>query len=360
MIRALALAALGLPGSVGAQAVELGNVVVVWGAAAQGDVAGTVMLRCQASSGGCGPDSWTQRVAGAGRYAVFKWKASSDGLNLLWRDVNRNAAIDAGDELARLDSGSLELVRLARFDGNWRAFLGEQALDDLYQSNTMGAVPVDGPFPTMVKLPARPGPVQPTDTAARGSLNGSWVLWAAFPTALAPERSWASPNAVKADGQWPLQVLAFQDREKGRYVYQPELGSAPAECGLGSGQRLKVEGQFTSAGGTLTLRDTARTMTTTCVKAAAQGTVSAATQATCTQAVATVPAAQRKQAFDLCASALSGDGGPKPTVQKQPLDTHSYRFRRFDTFETPDVRSGRNLLLFLEDAQGNVFLYVRQ
>ena len=347
-------------GSVDAQTAEPGRLGVVWAADAAGDVADTVLLHCALTFGGCAPESFAQRVAGTGRYAVFKWKTSSDGLDVLWRDVNRNAAIDSGDELVSVGSGALQLARLARFDGNWRSFVGEQTLDDLYQSNTGGTVPAAGPFPAMAKLPVKAGPVQPTTVGARGSLNGSWNLWSAFPAALPAGRSLADREVHRPDGRWPLQILAFQDRVQGRYLYSPLLPEVPAGCGAGSGQQLKLEGQFTSAGGTLTLRDTGRTLTTTCMKEAVQGAVSAQTVNTCTQAVATFPAAQRKVTYDACVSALSGGGtGMKPTVQKQPLETHSYRFRRFDTFQSPDVRDSLNFLLFLEDARNNVYLYVR-
>jgi len=75
------------------------------------------------------------------------------------------------------------------------------------------------------------------------------------------------PGTLKQNAAWPLLNAGFQHRFQGRYLRADDLGTAPAGCEPGSMTSLKLEGQFDSAGGVPNLRDTAKTLTSTCQKA---------------------------------------------------------------------------------------------
>ncbi|WP_161884120.1 cytochrome c [Deinococcus alpinitundrae] len=55
----------------------------------------------------------------------------------------------------------------------------------------------------------------------------------------------------------------------------------------------------------------------------------------------------------------STGGKTTRTVQKQPLETHTYRYRRYDLRLNADERDASNYLLFLEDERGQVYVYRR-
>lgn len=341
-----------------AQAQTLPPTVGVLWAGPSGDVAGTVILACVDGSPVCAPSSRAQRVNGLGRYAVYTWTRpqTQPTLFLAWRDVNADRQINAGDELAQLDGADPLKGRLSRYDGNWKAWLGAKRLDDLYQSETLGAVPPQGPMPVLAQIPLTSGPVQPSTEQARGSFGGSWLLIGAYPTPLPPGRDWSSPATLKQDAAWPLQNVGFQDRFKGRYLRAADLDTLPAGCQPGSQASLKLEGQFDTAGGVLSFRDTGKTITSRCQRPPAAGAVSAGVKAQCQTLVANLPAAQRAATYAGCLTALSNEDTPQ-AVQKLKLETHRYTYRRYDLRLSSDERDGNNYLLFLEDERGNVYLY---
>lgn len=66
------------------------------------------------------------------------------------------------DEAQRFDHVDPLKGRLGRYDGNWKAFLGSKRLDDLYQTETLGALPPQGPMPALAQIPVTAGPAQPS------------------------------------------------------------------------------------------------------------------------------------------------------------------------------------------------------
>lgn len=331
---------------------------ILW-AGPSGDVAGTVILACVDGNPACAPSSRAQRVSGTGKYAVYTWTRpdTEPTLFLAWRDVNGSRQIDAGDELAQLDGTDPLKGRLHAYDGDWKAWLGPKRLDDLYQSETLGAVPPLGPMPALAQIPLSAGPVQPSTDGARSSFDGTWLLIGASPTPLPPSRDWSRPATLKQDAAWPLLNVGFQNRSQGRYLRTADLQTVPAGCEPGSTASLKLEGQFSTAGGFLTLRDTAKTLTSTCRKVPTASAVSAQAKAQCQAVVASLPAAQRATTYTQCLTALSSSADTAQTVQKLPLETHRYRYRRYDLHLNGEERDGNNYLLFLEDDRGNVYLY---
>ncbi|THF68878.1 hypothetical protein E7T06_14515 [Deinococcus sp. Arct2-2] len=342
----------------GASVAQATSAGILW-AGPSGEVAGTVLLACVSGTPACAPSSRAQRLSGSGKYAVYTWTPPNEqpALFLAWRDVNANTQIDAGDELAQLDGVDPLKGRLGRYDGNWKAFLGSKRLDDLYQTETLGTLPPQGPMPALAQIPVTAGPAQPSTSPARGSFNGTWLLIGAFPGPLPQARDWSRPATLRPDAAWPLMNVGFQDRFKGRYLLTLDLPLPPAGC---QRQSLKLEGQFDTAGGVLKFRDTAKTLTTECAGASKGGAVTAETQVQCQMVTAALPAAQRASTYTQCLAALSSSGGETTrTTQKQPLETHTYRYRRYDLHLSTDERNGSNYLLFLEDERGQMYVYRR-
>jgi hypothetical protein len=346
--------------------VQFAQVVTLW-AGPSGDLAGATLINCVPDQGRCGNQSEATRFDVTGKRAVIKYQFGfSPVVQVVWRDLNRNGAMDAGDEIGLIQEnmGSIgSYVQLERFDGDWRKIVSQDALETFYNlmpGDTSFKPPAGEPLSFLTRIPVTASRVvQPDARTPRGSLEGSWALLDSRPRALAEDRIAASIKGTY-DTKWPPLGIALQAKTAGRFLM---MGSSiPTTC---QGTiNYKTSGEFTTTATTLTFNIKENTKETRCQPAPSNAPAtkpSAQAVAQCNQAVAMLPAnVDKKLYLEACLKALSQPPqiAPTPTVERLPLGTYSYRYQRIDLRLTDNAREG-NYFLFLEDEKGNVYRYLK-
>jgi hypothetical protein len=342
--------------------VQPAQVVTLW-AGPSGDVSGAVLINCVPDQGRCGDPSDATRFDVSGKRAVIKYLFNfSPVVQVVWRDLNKNSAIDAGDEIGLLREGKGTFgsdVQLERFDGDWRQIVTQEPLETFYNlmpGDTRFKPPAGEPLSFLSRIPVTASRyVQPDIRTPRGTLSGTWVMLDSRPRALAEDRK---ASGTTFDAKWPPLVIGFQATTAGRFLNMVSTLATQCKGFLD----YKTSGQFTSTTTTLTFNLVENTRQANCQPApsttpAAPPSAQATQQ--CNQAVAMLPANVDKKAYlEACLKALSQAQQPRPPVERLPLGTYSYRYLRVDLRLNDNARE-QNYFLFLEDEKGNVYRYFK-